>query len=156
MLNLKVISKLPLPKRTKLSWQRSLLERSFSKDIEEAQRSSDYKLADRLRADQHFELRMHDEEEDSYLTKRLLTKARRCRVPVPSRYDQDGSDTGYFYEGKNTGGWYLTRLGIEVVRESIRKEQMARAEARAHWIPWLTALSGGIGVLTGLVAVLKQ
>ena len=59
------------------------------------------------------------------------------------------------YEGSQTGGWYLTVSGIREVRAEIRQAQKSRHEQRAHLVVWISAITGVIGAITGLVAVLQ-
>ena len=54
------------------------------------------------------------------------------------------------------GYFYLTDEGLAAVREEIEKEQKRRREARAHWVRWVSALTGLIGTITGLFAVLNK
>lgn len=151
---LRFITKMPLPTGTKLGWQRLLLDRAYAQDISAARKAKDTAKVQSLESDRRFEIDMHDEEEDAYVTKQLLKKARSLRVPVPHRYNEDKSESEHWYEGHYTGGWYLTNRGISSLREEIRREQKARHEIRAQWIVWVTALTGLVGTITGLVALL--
>lgn len=45
---------------------------------------------------------------------------------------------------------------MTAIRDEIRHELKARHEVRAQWVVWLSALTGVIGAITGLVAVLAQ
>lgn len=54
------------------------------------------------------------------------------------------------------GYWHLTPVGYAKVCAAIREEQRARREARLAWLPLITAISALIGMLTGLMAVLKK
>lgn len=102
------------------------------------------------------ELDLHDEEEDEYITQKLLDKARKFRVPVPHKLNRDNTESEYWYEGHYTGQWYLTNLGVSELRSEIRKEQKARHEMRAQWIVWLSGLTGLVGAITGLIALLMS
>ncbi len=151
---LRFITKMPLPTDTKLGWQRLLLDRSYAQDISAARKAKDTAKVQSLESVRRFEIDMHDEEEDAYVTKQLLKKARSLRVPVPHRYNEDKSESEHWYEGHYTGGWYLTNRGIASLREEIRREQKARHEIRAQWVVWVPALTGLVGTITGLVALL--
>ncbi|MCU1090444.1 hypothetical protein JAK58_02810 [Stenotrophomonas maltophilia] len=145
-----------LPARTRLAWSRSRIESGYAKDIATARRTKNHDEVLSLESARLFELRLQQEEEDSHLTKQLRRKARRLRVPIPRVRNDDGSISDQWYEGSQTGGWYLTNAGILSLREEIRKEQKARHEGRAQLIVWLSAITGIVGAITGLVAVLQK
>lgn len=153
---LRLVAKLPIQTETTLAWQRTLLDRSYAKDILAARKSKDKEKVESLERDHRFEIDLHDEEEDAHLTKALLGKARRLRVPIPHRYNEDKTESEHWYEGHYTGRWYLTSRGVAALREEIRRELKARHESRAQWVVWLSALTGVIGAVTGLVALLTH
>lgn len=151
---LRLVSKLPIPTETRLAWQHSLLDCAYAEDISIARKLKDYNKAESLERDYRFEIDMLDEEESGYLTKKLSAKAHRLRVPVPHRYNDDQTDSGYWHEGQYTYRWYLTTSGFSSLRDEIRREEKARHEARAHWVIWLSSLTGVIGAVTGLVVTI--
>jgi len=153
---LRLVAKLPFPTETRLAWQRSLLDRAYAEDIVAARKLNDKEKIRSLESNHRFEIDLNDEEEDAYLTRKLLAKARRLRVPVPHRHNEDKTEADHWYEGHYTGRWYLTSSGISALREEIRRELKARHEGRAHWVVWLSALTGLIGAITGLVALLSH
>lgn len=121
-----------------------------------ARKLKDKEKVESLEGQHRFEIDLHDEEEDTYVTKKLLAKARRLRVPIPHRYNEDKTESEHWYEGHYTGRWNLTTRGVAALREEIRREVKARHEARSQWVVWLSALTGVIGALTGLVALLTH
>lgn len=137
----------------RLRWSRSRLERSFAKAISAAKKAKDFEKAEGLEADARWELGMQQEEEDAYASRRLLRKARRLRVPIPPTIGEDGDLTDAWEEGTYFGGFILSDAGYRTVREEVRREEKARHENRAHYVVWITALTGVIGAITGLVAV---
>ena len=151
---LRIVTKLPVPTGWRMAWQRALLDRAYAKDISAARKHKDNEKVESLERDHRFEIDLHDEEEDAYLTKKLLSKARQLRVPVPHRYNEDKTESEHWHEGDYTGRWFLTTRGFSALREEIRREIKARHESRAHWVVWLSALTGVIGAVTGLVALL--
>lgn len=153
---LRLVGKLPIPTETKLSWQRALLDRSYVNDIAEARKLNDKHKVESLEGSHRFEIELHEEDEDAYITKKLLRKARRLRVPIPHLYSEGSSLSDHWYEGRNTGRMYLTTKGIAALREEVRHELKARHESRSAWIVWLSALTGVIGAITGLVAVITH
>jgi len=152
----RIIALLPIPMETKLSWQRTLLDQAYAKDIAEARKAQDNAKLHLLEENRRFEIDLHDEGEDAHFTRMLLRKARRLRVPIPHRYNDDKSESDHWYEGHYTGSWYLTTKGVATLREEVRRELKARHEARSQWVMWLSALTGVIGTVTGLVALLMH
>jgi hypothetical protein len=153
---LRLLSKIPVLTETQLAWQRSLLDRAYAKDISAARKSGDREEVESLESTHRFELELHDEEEDRFITRNLLARARRLRVPIPRRYNEDGSESDHWYEGRNTGRWSLTASGVCALRDEIRRELKARYELRSLWTVWLSAVTGLIGAATGFVALLAQ
>lgn len=151
---IKLVSKLPIPTETRLAWQRTLLDRAYNRDVSAARRLNDRSTVETLQRDHQLEVDIYDEEQDLYLTKNLLAKARRLRVPIPHRNNDDNTESEHWYQGHYTGEWYLTTIGFSSLRDEIRREEKARHEARAHWVVWLSALTGVIGAITGLIALL--
>lgn len=152
-----------MPTEWRLAWQRTLLDRAYAKDIWAARKLKDKEKIESLEHARRFEIDLHDEEEGAHVTKKLLAKARRLRVPVPHTYNEDRTESEHWYQGQYTGRRLLTSRGIAALREEIRREVKARHEVRAQWIVWLTALTavitavaGVIGVATGLVALLAH
>jgi hypothetical protein len=148
-----------VPYRIAPGFYRRRLINAYQREIDLARIEKNYKKANELKADLRHELEMHDDEEDSILTTTLLAEARKLRVPVPSHSHDENEDMiediNWRYS-RHFGDWLLMPNGIEFVREAIRKERRARHEMRAAWLPWLAALTGLVGTITGLLAVVLQ
>lgn len=153
---LRIVAKTPVPKSLRLHWQRILVDRAYRKDMELALKAKDREKVHDLEHNRRFEISFIEEEEDQLLTNNLIRSARRLRVPIPHRFDADGKPSEFWCEGQYLGGWYLTDSGISKVREEVRKELRARHDSRAQWVAWVSALTGVIGALTGLIAVLSH
>ncbi len=153
---LQIVGKLPIPTEMRLAWQRTLLGRAYAKDIAQARKHKDREKVISLEHDHRFEIDLHDEDEDAFVTKKLLAKARRLRVSIPHRHNEDKTESEHWYEAYYTGRWYLTNRGIAALREEIRRELKARHESRSQWVVWLSALTGVVGAITGLVALLTH
>jgi hypothetical protein len=151
---LRIVAKIPLPQATRLEWQRALLDRAYARDIAAAREQKDNEKVKELESNYRFEMELHEEDEDAYITKRLLAKARRLRVPITRSHTSDGQESEHWYESNHTGRWYLTNLGIAALRSEMRSEIKARHESRSHWVVWLSAITGVVGAITGLVAVI--
>lgn len=149
----RIITKLPLPQPILLNWGRYLLEHAYARNISVARRQKNKELIFEIESNQRFEIELHEEDEDAYITRRLISKARRLRVPIPHRRNSDGLESEHWYESYHTGRWHLTETGIATLRNDIRNEIKARHESKLHWVAWLSAITGVIGAITGLIAV---
>lgn len=138
----------------RLNWQATLTNRGFRRLIAEAREKHDQKAVDELRWEEQEEDIIWHEEREGLYTRQLLRQAGRLHVPVPRQYDDKGQQTDLWVSGDRTGTWYLTDEGVEQLRGAIREELRWRIERRGHWINWVAALTGLIGALTGLVAML--
>ena len=150
----RIVERLLVPRETRLGWERTRIDRAYSKMIAAAREAKNYDKVESLERGHRFESDLHDEDEDGYITRKLLSTARSLRVPIPHRYNQDKTNSAHWYEGHHTHGWYLTTTGVVAIRDEIRRELKARHEARSHWVLWLSALTGVVGAITGLVALL--
>jgi hypothetical protein len=142
--------------KRRLANRRSRIDSGYNLAISNAHRIKDFEKVTSLKSERNFELGLLQEEEDELLTKELLIHARHLRVPVPHKYTAVGEESDHWYQGNQTGGWYLTNMGIAALRTEIRAEEKARHESRAHYVVWLSAITGVIGSVTGLVAVFNQ
>ena len=79
---LRVISRLPLPRGVRSAWQDSLIDQSYSREIAAARKANDHEKVESLESQHRFEIALNDEDEDAYLTKQLLKKARSLRIPL--------------------------------------------------------------------------
>jgi hypothetical protein len=151
----RILARLPVPTETRLAWQRALLDRAYAKSIAEARTANDMAKVQSLESDHRFEIAVHEEDEDGYVTRQLLSKARRLRIPIPHLYDENQNESKHWYQGHMSGRWYLSPQGEAALRDEIRKELKARHDARSQWVVWISVLTGLIGALTSLVALLS-
>ena len=146
----------PAPHEWKVEWRRMLLDRSYAKDIAATRAAKDEEKARSLEHDHQYEAQLNEEEDDLQLTRYLVRQARRLHVPVPRFKNVDGSESDHWHEGPLTYQRLLTTEGVVTLRNEIRREKKARHEAKAVWIPWLSAITGAIGTATGFVALLMK
>ena len=77
----------------------------------------------------------------------LSQQAEKYLLPRP-KFNQD---SGEWIESDVTGHWRLSQNALVKLRTAIRKEQKERRE---HWKTWIPLLTGLVGALIGLVALL--
>ena len=143
-----------LPREAYLHWQLDRTNRLYRKLVEEARRK--YRAGsneiEALRSEWSFEAGMLEEELEAIATNKLRKQAYRLKVPFPSPpYGRDEFETEDWERGHNLGEWYLKPSGYVKVRAVIRSEQKERREALLAWVIPMTGL---IGAITGLIAVL--
>jgi len=76
----------------------------------------------------------------------LISKAQRLTVPLPEESELTVDDDQYV----------LSHAQINQLRTAIRAEQKARWELRLMWLPIVGVVTGLMGALTALVAVLGK
>ena len=125
VLLLRIVAKLPLPRSIRHQWQRTLLDHAYALEIEAAYKENDNKKIEQLESNHRFEIYLYEEDDDAYITKQLITKARRLKVPIPHR-TSNGKESEFWYESNHSGRWYLTSHGVKLLRNDIRDEIKAR------------------------------
>ncbi len=150
---------LPIPAGIKLGWIKKLIDREFKKEIGELRKKGTRSEIESKEHDYFFEMHLIFADQEALYTERMLKKARRLRVQIPSmpkysshREYEESED----WEQGPEGSWNLTVKGIAKVREEIRKEEKWRREGRANWAAFLSALGGVIGTVIGLIALLRK
>lgn len=103
-----------------------------------------------------FEYQLLEEDEASFHSKQLLGRARELRIPTPPVFEGDVLSADYQRSGLDGHRYYLSLAGEQKVRSAIREEEKYRSERWARRIPYITALSGLIGTITDLVALLAK
>lgn len=103
-----------------------------------------------------YEYRFLEEDEASFHSQQLLGRARELRIPTPSLFEGGVLSADYQRSGLDGHRYYLSLAGEQKVRSAIREEEKYRSERWTRRIPYITALSGLIGTITGLVAILAK
>lgn len=103
-----------------------------------------------------FEYQLLEEDEASFHSRLLLRRARKLRIPAPSVFEGNVLSADYQRSGLDGHRYYLSLAGEQKVRSAIREEERYRSERWARRIPYITALSGLIGTIIGLVALLAK
>lgn len=102
-----------------------------------------------LTSDYRFEDDIIEDEINMMISRYWISKAQHLFLPTPSKEDPTmWSEASNMPDRK-----VLTHEGITKIRSQVRAE---RKEQMEMCLPWLTALTGLIGVLIGLVAILRK
>jgi hypothetical protein len=101
-----------------------------------------------LRGEEGSEISPVLEEIDSLKSRRFCQIANRLMVPLPDMQDKEQWQEESYGQGR-----VLTSKGIWEVKKLIRQEKRERREGL---VVWLAALTGIIGAITGLAAVLSR
>jgi hypothetical protein len=153
------IKYLPFSQNQKLNLKYYLASRQFRQELKRRKANGAPASAlDTVNNHWSYERRLMHEERQLFITRKYLRKANRLLVPVPG-YDSDPLSLSY--TSKSWGrtenyDFYLTDEGLATVREEIEKERKRRRESRAHWVQLISALTGLIGTIAGLFAVLNK
>lgn len=94
-----------------------------------------------------------EHEIEEMVSQRLLQRARRLDVPIPSPLFAKLEEDEFWDRSNFTGGYILTRKGRAMLRDAVRKEKRERFESKARWI---TLFTGIMGTAIGLVSVLTN
>lgn len=133
--------------RLKRSYRRT--EKWFEAAIRKANKENKKREERRdLEQESYHELGIIDDEIKMLVSRRLISVANRYFLPTPDFLGDHWEECDF--------GRYLTNEAMKELRAEIRKE---RAEKRQDWqgaLFWISGLTGIIGAITGLVAVLKK
>ncbi|WP_323878645.1 hypothetical protein [Aeromonas hydrophila] len=147
---------MPMPEGRRLRLRRYFLDRKVDQDRRQFIKSGGDSTTFWEINDWPFEYEILDEDEASFHSRQLLSRARELRIPTPSVFVGGALSPDYQRSGLDGRRYYLSLLGEQKVRSAIREEEKYRSERWARRIPYITALSGLIGTVTGLVALLAQ
>ena len=144
---------MPLPRKLKKRWRKTIIDKEYDQEIENARKKKDHDEVSML-----IEMRQNDEyldyiDEEVSFTRDLIRTGRKLRVAIPAMRVQGKDLSDDWCRDDNLDENYLSPSGILKVQEGIRKEIAWRQQSRAHWIMWISATTGFIGALTGLLAV---
>lgn len=138
-------------------WRLALLQRNKRKArrrlearIEEAKAAHDPDAEQSLIADWFDETDLADDEIALLQSQYLQATADRLLLAVPGLEDK----TTWTKSSVHPNRVYLSKEGVQAIRAQIREEKRFRREAREALLPWLAALTGLIGALTGFTAVM--
>ena len=150
--------------KRRMAWQKSIAS-SAQDDYEEAleawydalsKQHTGKKNGNQLDSDDSWEQVVKARaERDFLLSDYLLKQAKALDLALPTRQEEDN-----WVPNEPLGGYTLTPKARLALRHSIDAEKLRRYEFDTKWvklwIPIISALTGLIGVITGLVAVLQH
>jgi hypothetical protein len=135
----------------KYRWELQNLEKEcnrIEKNFEERKKGLSGEQLELLHAEVSNEIWPVSEKIDALKTRRFRQIANRLMVPLPESKDKE-----LWQNLHCIGGRALTDKGFWELKKLIRQEKRERREG---FVVWLAALTGIIGTLTGLAAVLTR
>ncbi|MFV9692044.1 MAG: hypothetical protein ACNY01_13935 [Desulfobacteria bacterium] len=98
--------------------------------------------------EEHMESVIVDDQIHRLVTNRLWEQAKKAMIPLPN------NDEGMWEETETrAGSYHLSVEGISALRAALRKENKERWEVAVKWIVLLTGL---VGAVTGLLAIILK
>lgn len=146
----------PMPEGMRLRLRRSFMDREVDRERRRIVKTGGNAADLWEDGSWQFEYQFLEEDEASFHSRQLLRRARELRIPTPSVFDGDILSADYQRSGVDGHRYFLSLTGEQKVRAAIREEEKYRSERWARRIPYITALSGLIGTITGLVALLLK
>lgn len=146
----------PMPESRRLRLRRYFMDREVSQELHRFTKNGGDSTEFWDYNNWQFEYQQLDEDEASFHSRQLLGRARELRIPTPQVFVGSALSPDYQRSGLDGHRYYLSLTGEQKVRSAIREEEKYRAERWARRIPYMTALSGLIGTITGLVALLAN
>jgi hypothetical protein len=146
----------PMPAGIRLRLRRYFMDREFDRERRRIIKSGGSPQDAWEHGDWHFEYQMLEEDEASFHSRQLLGRARELRIPTPSYFDGETLSADYKRSGLDGNRYFLSIAGEQKVRSAIREEEKYRSERWTRRIPYITAVSGLVGTITGLTAILTK
>jgi len=146
----------PMPDGQRLRLRRIFTDRAVDKERLQAIKNGGSASDVWESGDWQFEYQMLEEDEANFHSRQLLGRARHLRIPTPAVMNGNAISTDYQSSGLDGHRYFLSLEGEKKVRAAIREEEKYRSERWARCIPYIAALSGLIGTITGLVALLAK
>lgn len=146
----------PISANLRLRLRRYYLERDFDKTRRKYVKGGASAADIWQDEDWHLEFEFLEEDEARFHSRKLLGRCRELRIPVPPVFADNVLSADYQRSGMEGTIHFLSLTGENRVRLAIREEEKYRSEKSARRIPYVTAMSGLIGTITGLVALLDK
>lgn len=146
----------PMPEGMRLRIRRYLMDQDVDRERRRIVKNGGNSAGIWEDGNWQFEYQLLDEDESSFHSRQLLVRAREFRIPRPPVFEGSVLSDDYQRSGLDGHRYYLSLAGEQKIRAAIREEEKYRSERWARRIPYITAVSGLIGTITGLVALLAK
>jgi hypothetical protein len=146
----------PMPEGTRLRLRRYFMDRDLGREHRRIIKNGGNAPDVWNSGDWQIEYQFLEEDEASFHSRQLLSRARELRIPTPQVFEGEVLSADYQRSGLDGHRYYLSLIGEQKLRAAIREEEKYRSERWARRIPYIAALSGLIGTVTGLVALLAK
>ena len=120
--------------------QSHIVSRAFEIELRGAKNSDD---RERIEYERYFELSEFEEAIQTIHSRRLIAAARELFVYIPEMRWEDGQ----------YGGRFLDQESISRLHHAVKTQ---KDSIRDYRLKWITAITGVIGALIGLLAILKN
>jgi len=137
----------------KLRQKKQRITRAYDADIAAAYRNKKHADIDSIRETQRWEERNCGDEIARLETDYYLNLADRMGVALPPHNLDENGDGDDWYRSDLYVRSLLTRQGRAKLRSDIRKEKRERREA---WLPYISALTGLLGVTVAALALIYR
>lgn len=126
--------------------------REFEPRFREARSQGDEEQFERLVNDYSFAISRYTDQLEAIKTGELMEQAVRYGVTIDD-LPPPKLEHSYWRTGRH-GTAYLTAEGLAAYRKAVRRAKTVQfREFRDAWLPWIGAMTGLVGALTGLLAV---
>jgi len=138
--------------KLRLWWFECKIKRKYLPQIEQAKRDRNYPKEQELDYQYYWEMQEIEEGRRSLIQEKLIQKAKRLMLPVPSRdferLKENHEDQNWRYG--QFGDTLLKDDALTQLRREIRRE---KKEKRDSWIPIISVLTGLIGAAAALSSI---
>lgn len=125
-------------------------QNSYKKNIKKAHKENkSHDDIEEIRSMAYSEYLMLKEEIDEYVTNYLTSVASKLMIPKPDLKD----DSMWYNDQYTSRRKLLTENGISLIRSNIRNE---KKESINLFLPIIAAITGMIGAITGLLAIILK
>ncbi len=123
----------------------------YARDIAEAKKSKNYKRARELDEEWGQDVDGARATVDRLTSRYWVNRTRKYHIPEP-----DYGKSPYWDQNNFFGGYNLTVAGIDWIQNRLYEKGKKRWEFWLAFTPGITALTGLIGTIIGLAAILKK
>jgi hypothetical protein len=140
-----------LPYDIKRWYRRLRFNRRYRAEVDQARAATSKEELQSLREEWAEIFQALEDERELQFQRRLFRRARRLLVPVPVLTDANSEECW-----ATPGERLLTQVARYELIAEIHKAQKARQELVIGWLPLVTAVTGLIGTIVALVALLRK